>query len=54
MVTPLINGWRFFLLAQQHFFKRKKEKKESADRGYGMRKCKVFDKKILPDLKKVL
>jgi hypothetical protein len=31
--------------------KEKKEKKESADRGHGMRKCKVFGKKILPDFK---
>jgi hypothetical protein len=31
--------------------KKKKEKKESADRGNGMRKCKVFCKKILPDFK---
>jgi hypothetical protein len=35
MVTPLSNGWRFFLLAQQNFFKRKKEKKESALQGAG-------------------
>lgn len=27
--------------------KEKKEKKESAERGNGMRKCKVFGKKIL-------
>ena len=31
--------------------KEKKEKKKVPDKGYGMRKCKVFGKKILPDFK---
>jgi hypothetical protein len=32
--------------------KEKKEKKKKVpDKGYGMRKCKVFGKKILPDFK---
>ena len=46
MVTPLSNGWRFFLLAQQIFFQKKKRKKRKRFTRGWISGCKLFDLKI--------